>query len=64
MNILSYQLAIRIFFLGFVILFIGVGANKGFGFVGLGVVITFLGFGVCVVGMIILAVIYIKKVLR
>lgn len=62
MNILSYESAIRIFAIGFIILFIGISLNKGLGVVGLGVIITFLGFGVCVIGMVILAIFYIRKI--
>jgi len=61
MNIFSYEKAIRIFAIGIVILFVGIGINKGLGVVDFGVTITFLGFGVCVIGMSILAVFYIKK---
>ena len=46
MIIFSYKSAIRIFFLGFLILFVGIGFNKGLGLIDLGVVITFMGFGI------------------
>ncbi len=55
---------IRIFFLGFLIIFVGVGVNKVLGIVDFGVVITFSGFGICIIGMVILAVMYIKEVFR
>jgi hypothetical protein len=41
------------FAIGFVILFAGIGLNKFLGFVDFGVIITFFGFFICVLGLLI-----------
>ena len=42
--------SIRIFAVGFIVMWSGIGANKLIGFVEAGVAISFLGFAICVFG--------------
>ena len=61
MVLFSYASSIRFLGLGLLVLLVGVLVNKYFGFVSVGIVISFLGFGIFCFGMFIWLIAWVKQ---
>ena len=55
---------IIVFAVGFVILALGILINKGIGIVGAGVIVSFIGFGICLLAMVLVVLSWLIKLLR
>ena len=50
---LTYGYAVRIFAVGFCVMLVGIALNKGLGLVQTGIIVSFGGFGICCVGLLV-----------
>ena len=64
MVLTSYTSSIRFFGFGLLVLLIGVVINKYFGFISVGVGISFLGFGIFCFGMLIWLIAWVKQLVK
>ncbi len=64
MELFSYSGSIRFIGFGLLVLLIGVVINKYFGFISVGVGVSFLGFGIICLGMLIWLIAWFKKLVN